>query len=243
MVFIRTKKIGKYRYKYLVKTVYKNGKPKQEIIKYIGKEDLTKIKPNLSKEDIPKLNRIKDKFLSEKKNIPRLVFDKNLKSFIVKYTYNTNAIEGSTLTLRETSLILQDKITPKGKSLVEIKEAENHAKVFEFMYLHKGELSKELILRMHKILIKEINDEFAGKIRDFNVSISGTMFKPPEFEALSYELKNFFEWYEKVKGRLHPFEVCNNPSFWRWEWKDFEAIDEFFAEEKGFSNAGHTLCG
>ena len=55
MVFIRTKKIGKHRYKYLVKTVYKDGKPRQEVIDYLGKEDLTKIKPNLSKEFIKEI--------------------------------------------------------------------------------------------------------------------------------------------------------------------------------------------
>ncbi|MBU0627744.1 MAG: Fic family protein [Nanoarchaeota archaeon] len=209
MVFIRTKKIGKYRYKYLVKTVYKNRKPKQEVIKYMGKEDLTKIKPNLSKEDIIKLDKIKDNFLSEKKRIPRLVFDKNLKNFLVKYTYNTNAIEGSALTLRETSLILQDKIAPKGRSLTEIREAENHAKAFEFMYRYKGELDKEFILKLHKILMGDVNDEFAGKIRGFNVAISGVVFKPPQFEALSYELKNFFKWYSANKKKLPPFELAS----------------------------------
>lgn len=206
MVFIRTKKIGKYRYKYVVKTVYKDGKPRQEVIKYLGKEDLTKIKPTLSKEDISKLNKIKENFLKEKNKIPRLIFDKNLKNFLVKYTYNTNAIEGSTLTLKETSLILKDKITPKGKPLKDIKEAENHAKAFEFMYKHKDELDKDFILKLHSILMKDINDEFAGKVRDFNVSISGTVFKPPSSESLSYELKNFFRWYEKTKHKLHPFE-------------------------------------
>ena len=206
MVFIRTKKIGKYRYKYLVKTVYKGGKPKQEVIKYLGKEDLTKIKPNLSKKDIKRLNQTKKNFLKEKKRIPRLSFDKNLNNFLIKYTYNTNAIEGSTLTLRETSLILKDKIAPQGKGLKEIKEAENHAEAFEFMYGYKGELGKKFILKLHKILMTGVKDEFAGKIRDFNVSIGGTLFKPPAFEALSYELKNFFRWYEKTKNKLHAFE-------------------------------------
>jgi Fic family protein len=206
MVFVRTKRIGKYRYKYLVKTVYKNGKPKQEVIKYLGKEDLTKIKPNLSKQDISQLNKIKDNFLKEKKKIPKLVFDKNLRNFLVKYTYNTNAIEGSTLTLRETSLILKDKITPKGKDLKEIKEAENHAKAFEFMYKYKGDLDKAFILKLHRILMKDVNDEFAGRIRKFNVSISGTLFKPPSFESLSYELNNFLKWYEKTKNKLPAFE-------------------------------------
>lgn len=206
MAFVRTKKIGKYRYKYLVKTSYKDGKPRQEVIRYLGKEDLTKIKPNLSKEDTTKLNQIQKKFLKEKKRTPRLAFDKNLKNFLIKYTYNTNAIEGSTLSLKETSLILKDKITPKGKPLKEIKEAENHAKAFEFMYNYKKELDKNFILKLHKILLREINDELTGKIRDFNVSISGTLFKPPSFETLSYELKNFLRWYKKTKNKLHPFE-------------------------------------
>ena len=95
---------------------------------------------------------------------------------------------------------------PKGKTRVEVKEAENHEKAFNCMLQEKGNLSMDFILKLHSILLEDI-DENAGKIREENVGIFGTFFKPPKFEELSYELKAFFEWYKQAKI-LHPFELA-----------------------------------
>lgn len=207
MVYIRTRRKGKYIYKELVKTIYVNGNPVQKFLKHLGKIEISKIKPNLTKEDAKKIDEIKNKYNKKFKKLSKSIREKFIKNFLIKFTYNTNAIEGSTLTLKDTSLILKDKISPRGASTKEIREAENHEKAFDFMYNHKSSLDIQFILKLHKILLQGIDDEIAGEIRDFNVAIDGTVFKPPHFEELNYELKELLKWYNKAK-KLNAFELA-----------------------------------
>ncbi|MFH1439062.1 MAG: Fic family protein [Candidatus Woesearchaeota archaeon] len=210
MVYIRTRKKGKYIYKELVETKYVDGKPVQKFIKHIGKVEISKIKPNLTEKDIKNIDKIKRQYNKNYKKLPKTAKEKFLVNFLTKFTYNTNKIEGSTLSLRDTSLILNDKIAPKGALMKEVKEVENHKKAFDYMYNYKDELSEGFILELHKILMNGIDDEIAGKIRDFNVKIHGTLFKPPIFEEIKFELKNFLYWYEEAKKKkLHMFEIAS----------------------------------
>ncbi len=208
MAFIRTRRKGKYVYKELVETIYVKGKPKQKFLKHLGKIEISKIKPNLIKEDIKKIENIKKIYNKKFKKLPKSIKEKFVKNFLIKFTYNTNRIEGSTLTLKDTSLILKDKIAPKGASTKEIKEAENHEKSFDFMYDYNGNINLKFILEMHKILLEDIDNEIAGKIRDFNVRIDGTMFKPPDFREVKYEMKEFIKGYNKAKKKLNVFELA-----------------------------------
>jgi Fic family protein len=61
---------------------------------------------------------------------------------------------------------------------------------------------------MHRILLSDIDDAIAGKIRDFNVMISGSVFKPVPHEHVAFEMKEFLLWYENVKDTFHPFEIA-----------------------------------
>lgn len=209
MAYIRTRKKGKFIYKELVETKYEDGKPVQKFLKHMGKVEISQIKPNLNKENIKKIDNIKRKHNREFKKFSSTLKEKFQQNFLIKFTYNTNKIEGSTLSLRDTALILKDKLAPKGAPTKEIKEIENHEKAFDFMFNYKGSLDMKFILWLHRTLMKDISDEFAGKIRDFNVRISGTIFKPPYHEEVKYELKEFFKWYEKAKKKLHAFELAS----------------------------------
>jgi uncharacterized protein with PhoU and TrkA domain len=81
--------------------------------------------------------------------------------------YNSNAIENSTLTLSETEKILLDMKTTKNLHIREVYEARNLSKVIEYVRTKAKyeELSLELILLVHQILLTGINDEFAGRLR------------------------------------------------------------------------------
>lgn len=80
--------------------------------------------------------------------------------------YNSNAIENSTLTLKETEKILLDLEVSKDVSLREVFEAKNLAQVMEYISTKvEEELSKELILLLHKMLLGNINDNIAGVFR------------------------------------------------------------------------------
>ena len=161
----------------------------------------------LSEQEIANLDSIKNNFQAERKNLPKSIREKNLKGFLVKFTYNTNRIEGSTLSLQETKLIIDDKISPKDKPLAEIKEAENHVKAFNYILAYKKDINLDFIKEINNILLGEINDDIAGAIRDFNVGISGSEFIPPKSEKVPFELRLFFDWLQNAK-KLHPFEFA-----------------------------------
>lgn len=208
MPYIRTRRKGKYLYKELVETVYEKGKPIQKFLKHLGKAEAYPIVAVLEKEAEIILERIKEKQRVELQRMPKSIKEKFLHDFIIKFTADTNRIEGSTLTLQETSLILKDKLVPRGASTKEVKEVENHEKAFDFMYTYQDDLSLDFILKMHALLLQNIDDEITGKIRDFNVMISGSVFKPVPHEHVDFEMKEFFIWYEEAKKKLHPFEIA-----------------------------------
>ena len=207
MPYIRTRRKGEYLYKELVETVYEHGKPVQKFLKHLGKAEAYPVTAVLESENIVLLEKIKNKENKELQKMPQSIKEKFLQDFIIKFTCDTNRIEGSTLTLQDTSLILKDKIVPKGASIREVKEVENHEKAFDFMYAYEEDISLLFILKMHQLLLQNIDEEIAGKIRNFNVMISGSVFKPIPYEQVDFELKEFFAWYEKAKKKLHPFEV------------------------------------
>ena len=135
MVAIKKKRLGKSEYYYLEHTYRENGKVQKEE-KYMGKEipeNIEKLKKDFLHQIYEtkwyaRLNTIKKHFFQEEKKIPSSAKEKEI--FSIKFTYNTQRIEGSTLTLRETANLLERGITPRAKPIRDIKEAEAHKKVF-----------------------------------------------------------------------------------------------------------------
>lgn len=140
--------------------------------------------------------------------------------------YNSNAIENSTLTLKETEKILLEMELSRRVSLREVFEAKNLARIIEYLSTKNDELtlSKELILLLHKMLLGNINDDFAGRFRqsDEYVRVGTYIAPPPEFveqyiKDLLIEFKNNFDSYplEKIAAfhlqfeHIHPFRDGN----------------------------------
>ncbi|HLC86553.1 MAG TPA: Fic family protein [Candidatus Nanoarchaeia archaeon] len=155
-----------------------------------------------------KLNEIKSKFSREIRTMPKSLREKELQSFMVKFTYDTQRIEGSKLTLKETANLLERGITPKEKSLRDVKEAEAHKRVFYEMLKYKKDFSLSIILYWHKELFQSTKNDIAGQIRSHGVAISGSKFVPPSPVELNVLLKEFFEWYSKNKDKIHPVELA-----------------------------------
>ena len=137
MVSIKKKKITNKVYHYLQHTYRANGKV-HYIEKYIG-EKLPKDIENKKKEFLleiyqeqwyNKFDKIKDNFEKNQNKMPKSIKDKELETFAVKFTYTTNKIEGSTLTHRETALLLEKGITPARRPIEDVKETMRHRKVF-----------------------------------------------------------------------------------------------------------------
>lgn len=125
---------------------------------------------------------------------------------IVEWTYNSNAIEGNTLTMSETKVVLEG-ITVGGKSLVEHLEIINHRDAILFvedLISKKETLSEWNIRNIHSLVLKEIDNKNAGKYRDVNVVISGAKHIPPKHYEVSYLMQKLIEEYKNYWRDYHP---------------------------------------
>jgi len=215
MASIRKKVIGTQTYYYLEHPI-RNGKVIEKKELYLGK-DIPKNIEEIKKEFLNNiykgkyylvLNKIQKNYSKENKNIPNSVKEKELGTFAIKFTYDTQRIEGSKLTLRETANLLERGITPRNKPIGDVKEAETHKKVFYEMLNFKKDLSLQIVLYWHKLLFKETKTNLAGKIRDYQVGISGSRFMPPYVSELNILIKEFFSWFNQNKNKIHPVELA-----------------------------------
>lgn len=211
MVNIRTFNQGNKKFYYLEHTV-RTGKNFRNKRIYLGDalpKNIDELKDKflyeLFEEIYSKdLKSIKNSWTKEYKNYPQSSKDKYIESFMIKFTYNTNKIEGSTLTLKETADLLQKQITPRNKSLEDVKETEAHKKVFYEMLENNKKLNLATILYWHKELFKETDSEIAGLIRKHPVGIARSKVELPLPAELEILLKEFFQWYNKYYGKINP---------------------------------------
>lgn len=125
---------------------------------------------------------------------------------IVEWTYNSNAIEGNTLTLSETKVVLEG-ITIGGKSMVEHLEAINHREAILFvedLISNKESLSEWNTRNIHALILKEIDNVNAGKYRSENVVISGAKHIPPKHYEIGDLMQKLMVEYQHEWEALHP---------------------------------------
>ena len=147
--------------------------------------------------DIEELAEMQETFerLEEKKArldagrpLPASALQRIREDISVEWTYNSNSIEGNTLTLHETKMVLQHGITVKGISLREHFEAVNHEKAIDYLYSlvnSNYKLRSIDILSLHGLVMRSIEDEFAGRLRTGGVRITGANFTPPAAAKVS----------------------------------------------------------
>ena len=214
-MILKKKQIGRQTYFYLEHSFRQRGKVQKKEV-YLGKE----IPKNI--EEIKKkfifdfykgkwfeiFSKIKKNYSKEEKATPKSAKEKETENFAIKFTYNTQRIEGSKLSLRETANLLEKGISPKQKPLGDIKEAESHKKVFYEVINYPKELNMQIVLYWHKKLFQETKEDIAGKTRDHQVIISGSKFIPPMPSEIEFLFKEFFEWYHKNKDKINPVELA-----------------------------------
>ena len=123
----------------------------------------------------------------------------------LEWTYNSNGIEGNTLTLKETKVVLEG-ITIGGKSVREDLEAVNHENAIEYLeelVKDQSEISEWNIKGLHQLILKGIDDANAGKYRNNNVIISGAKHRPPEYVKVPELMEKLIINYEDWNG-YHP---------------------------------------
>ena len=123
------------------------------------------------------------KLLDSMRPLPAAVLTSLRSVFRTEFTYNSNAIEGNSLTLRETQLVIEEGQTIRGKSLREIYEARNHPEAIEYVESLANEqrkLAESDILTLHEIIMKDVMDEKeVGRYRKGEVRIRGSKHVPP----------------------------------------------------------------
>ena len=215
MVIIKKRILKNQTYYYLEHSIRK-GRHVQKKEIYLGRKipsDIEKIKKKFL-DDIYKekwysnVDRIKKNFSKEHRSMPKSAREKELQSFAIKFTYNTQRIEGSTLTHRETADLLERGITPKNKPIRDVKEAEAHKDLFYEILKFGKELSLQVVLYWHWKLFRLTQPDIAGKIRRHQVTISGSKFMPPSPVEVNSMLLNFINWYNKNREKMHPVELA-----------------------------------
>ena len=123
-------------------------------------------------------------------------------------TYSSNALEGNSLTLTETKVLLEDGITAGGKPLRDLYEATGHAKAYDYMLqiarANSIEYTEAIIQNLHKLFYSGVDNEQAGRYRDHQVFITGTEFLPPPPTEIPALMAAFVDELNQKKDNLHP---------------------------------------
>jgi Fic family protein len=228
LVFIRKKKIKGREYHYLVQSTRVRGRTKKferyvglhppsekDIERFAQEFDAIKHFIGTKREALENIKARYNEKVRKATDDEMLAFEKEL---IIKYTYDTNRIEGSSLTYKDTKLLLQEGISPREKPLRDIREAENHVEAYTYVKSQlSSDISQSLILRLHAILKKGVSDD-AGKFRTRQVSVGDLI--PVGPKLIEQEIQNLISWYGKNKTlnalelaasfhcmfeRIHPF--------------------------------------
>lgn len=153
----------------------------------------------------------KKRQLDSLRPFPKAALGKLKERVLVEWTYNSNAIEGSSLTLKETKLVLEDGLTIKGKPLKEHLEAINHKDAIEFVEKLVSKTTKitPLVIRqIHSLVLSKIDNKEAGKYRSVKVTISGSNYTPPESISVPAMMSDFGKWLRSKKSKANIIEYA-----------------------------------
>lgn len=142
--------------------------------------------------------------------LPSAAVNRLNEQILVEWIYNSNAIEGSTITLRETKLILETGLTIGGKSLREHFEVINHRDAIEYVEVLANSsepLTPFHVRQIHKLVLTRIDDDSAGKYRQTQVRIAGAEHTPPESWLVPQQMDEWGQWLTENQG-LHPAELA-----------------------------------
>jgi Fic family protein len=202
---------GNQSYYYLQHSFRESGKVITRE-KYIGVAvpiELDKIKREFRKEIQPdlyqRLELIKTNFQKDWGKLPASIKEQQKEELAITFTYNTNAIEGSTISEAEVRGIILDKESPS-KSLRDIHEAEAHNAVFLEMLEQGTPISNSLLLRWHKDLFNRSKPEIAGKYRNYDVRVGSYI--APDYREAKKLMNQLIRFINKEMDNINPVELA-----------------------------------
>lgn len=155
--------------------------------------------------------RIKLKALNALRPLPSSSVTKLREKFEIEMTYNSNAIEGNSLTLKETFLVIHEGMTIKGKPFKDHLEATNHKEALDYLYAliehdKNQTISEHLLKNLHHLVTQQIEKEWAGRYRNAGVIITGTRHRPSDALAIPSLMRDLMLWAGEEESKLHPVE-------------------------------------
>lgn len=150
--------------------------------------------------------------LSALRPLPAEALRKIEEAFAIEYTYESNRIEGNTLTLQETELVVNEGVTIAGKSMREHLEAINHAQAVEYIRdAAKGDtpIHERTIKDLHALVLHGIDRENAGRYRTVPVMISGSTHTPPQPYLIAPQMEAFIIRFREMEAAgEHPVIIA-----------------------------------
>jgi len=145
--------------------------------------------------------------LDELRPLPTAAINRLRGEILIEWIYNSNAIEGSTITLQETRLILETGLTVGGKSLREHFEVINHKEAIQYvedLVQNTEPITAFHVRQIHKLILTHIDDGNAGSYRKTQVRIAGTPFTPPESWQITSLMAEWSDWVASAERSMHP---------------------------------------
>ena len=144
--------------------------------------------------------------LDAKMPLPKHTIQTLLEKLFLEWIYNSNAIEGNTLTINETKIVLEG-IAVGGKTIREHLEVINHRDAISYVediVRNEEPFSEWQIKNLHRLILKGIDDNYAGVYRDRQVFISGATHTPPPPLKIQEQMDKLMNWYNGAAQDLHP---------------------------------------
>lgn len=160
-------------------------------------------------------NRIEDKLqrLNRLRPLPTTAVQKLRDQLQMEMTYNSNGIEGNSLTLKETYLVVAEGLTVKGKPMKDHLEAKDHTEALEYLSElietnRHNTLSEHSIRNLHALVVKNTEQEYAGRYRNINVMIGGADHTPPDASLVPAQMNELLAWIKKEQKKLSAVELA-----------------------------------
>jgi len=208
MAYIRERSKGSTIYYVLVESVRENGKVLQRTVEYLGNREkmlgyckrhhLTPPKQKYAMLDKQTAFILEGKLkkLNKLRPLPKQTVQSLREKFEVEMTYNSNAIEGNKLTLKETFLVLEKGLTIGGRSMKDHFEATNHKEALELlekMAGGKNPITEMDMLNLHAIILDKIAPQDAGVYRHYQVLITQSKHRPPSWKEVPKLMRQVIE--------------------------------------------------
>jgi len=229
VVYLTKQKKGNNTYYYLVENLQIAKGRRKQIRKYLGSKEPSETKLQvlmaefekevekekqqvsgfhyITKDEIVEIDEINKTFWTRYNKQNPTVKEEFDENFVMAFVFNSNSIEGSTLSPKEVELLLSENISPN-KALEDVLEAKSAQKTLQFVKEYKGEFDEKLLLLVHEMYFKDTKTYIAGKYKTHQNRVRGSNFEPTPPKYVITDMKNYFKEYSQLTKELHPLELA-----------------------------------